>query len=157
MILVILTLSAIMESFMQPALILTTLPPTLIGMLWGLYLTGNSISIFAIMGGVMLIGIVVNNAILILDHFNHLVHVEKMPREDAIIKAAGSRFRPVIMITTAAVLGMLPMAFGTGIGAELRSDVGIASAGGILSSGIISLFTIPIIYSFFIKKQKPPE
>jgi len=155
MVLVVLTLSAIMESFLQPVLILMTLPPTIIGMLWGLYLTGNSISIFAIMGGVMLIGIVVNNAILVLDHYNHLVHEENVPKKQAIIQASGERFRPVIMITIAAVLGMLPMAFGTGIGAEMRSDVGIASAGGILSSGLISLFTIPIIYGFFLKNEKP--
>lgn len=153
-VLVILTLAAIMESFLQPALILMTVPPTLIGILWSLYLTGNSISIFVIMGGVMLIGIVVNNAILILDHFNHLVKEQNIPKSKAIIQAAGDRFRPVIMITLAAVLGMLPMAFGTGIGAELRNDVGIASAGGILSSGIISLFLIPIIYGFFLKREK---
>lgn len=153
-ILVILTLSAIMESFSQPALILMTLPPTVIGMLWGLYLTGNSISFFAIMGGVMLIGIVVNNAILILDHYNHLVQHEHVSEDQAIIQAAGERFRPVIMITIAAVLGMLPLALGTGIGAELRSDVGIASAGGILTSGLISLFTIPIIYSFVLKPKE---
>jgi HAE1 family hydrophobic/amphiphilic exporter-1 len=153
MILVVLTLSAIMESFVQPAIILLTLPPTLIGMLWGLYLTGNSISIFALMGGVMLIGIVVNNAILVLDHYNHLVHHENIAPAKAIIQASGERFRPVIMITIAAVLGMLPMALGTGIGSEMRCDVGAASAGGILSSGLISLFTIPIIYGFFLKKE----
>jgi HAE1 family hydrophobic/amphiphilic exporter-1 len=146
MVLVVLTLSAIMESFIQPALILLTVPLAVIGMLWALFMTGNSISIFVIMGGVMLIGIVVNNAILILDHFNHLVK-EGMPRNKAMIQAAGDRFRPVIMITLAAVLGMLPMAFGQGIGAEMRNDVGVASAGGILSSGLLTLFIIPIIYN----------
>jgi HAE1 family hydrophobic/amphiphilic exporter-1 len=105
------------------------------------------------MGGVMLIGIVVNNAILILDHFNHLVQHEKMPKKEAIIQAAGDRMRPVLMITLAAVLGMLPMAFGQGIGAEVRNDVGAASAGGILSSGIISLFLIPVIYGLFLGKE----
>ncbi len=154
MILVVLTLSAIMESFLQPALILMTVPPMLIGMVWALYLTGNAISIFVIMGGVMLIGIVVNNAILILDHFNHLVQHENMPKRQAIIQASGDRLRPVLMITFAAVLGMLPMAFGQGIGAEVRNDVGAASAGGILSSGIISLFLIPIIYGFFLGKDE---
>lgn len=153
MVLVVLTLAAIMESYVQPALILATLPPTIIGMTWALYLTGYSFSIFVIMGGVMLIGIVVNNAILIVEQCNHLVTVEKMPKHEAIIQAAGQKFRPVAMITLAAVLGMLPMAFGDGIGAELRNDIGVASAGGILSSGILSLFLIPIIYGLFLPKK----
>lgn len=154
MILVILTLSAVMESFIQPALILLTLPPTLIGMLWALYLTGYSISIFVIMGGVMLIGIVVNNAILIIEHFNHLVQDEKVAPRKAIIQAAGERFRPVVMITLAAILGMLPMAFGAGIGSELRCDIGVASAGGILSSALISIFLIPLVGSLFLRKEE---
>jgi HAE1 family hydrophobic/amphiphilic exporter-1 len=142
-----------MESYIQPALILCTIPPALIGMIWSLYLMGYSISVFVIMGGVMLIGIVVNNAILIVEKCNHLVKIEKMTKQDAIIRAAGDQFRPVIMITLAAVLGMLPMAFGSGIGAELRNDIGIASAGGILSSGILSLFLIPIVYSLFLPQK----
>jgi HAE1 family hydrophobic/amphiphilic exporter-1 len=105
------------------------------------------------MGGVMLIGIVVNNAILIVEQCNHLVTVEKMSKHEAIILAAGQKFRPVVMITLAAVLGMLPMAFGAGIGAELRNDIGVASAGGILSSGIFSLFLIPVIYSLFLPRK----
>jgi HAE1 family hydrophobic/amphiphilic exporter-1 len=153
MVLVVLTLAAIMESYIQPALILATLPPTIIGMSWALYLTGYSFSIFVIMGGVMLIGIVVNNAILIVEQCNHLVTVEKMSKHEAIILAAGQKFRPVVMITLAAVLGMLPMAFGAGIGAELRNDIGVASAGGILSSGIFSLFLIPVIYSLFLPRK----
>jgi HAE1 family hydrophobic/amphiphilic exporter-1 len=153
MVLVVLTLAAIMESYIQPALILCTIPPALIGMIWSLYLMGYSISVFVIMGGVMLIGIVVNNAILIVEKCNHLVKIEKMTKQDAIIRAAGDQFRPVIMITLAAVLGMLPMAFGSGIGAELRNDIGIASAGGILSSGILSLFLIPIVYSLFLPQK----
>jgi HAE1 family hydrophobic/amphiphilic exporter-1 len=149
-VLVILTLAAIMESVTQPALILTTVPLSIIGMLWALYVSGNSISIFVIMGGIMLMGIVVNNAILILDHFNHLV-AEGMDKSKAMIKAAGDRFKPIIMITLSAVLGMIPMALTTGIGAELRNDVGAASAGGILSSGILALFVVPILYNLIVK------
>ncbi len=150
-VLVILTLSAILESFKQPALILVTLPLTLIGMFWALYAAGMNVSIFVLMGAVMLIGIVVNNAILIMDQFN--VHVrEGMPRHGAMVSAACERLRPIIMITLAAVLGMLPLAFGRGIGAEMRNAVGVASAGGILVSGVLTLLAIPILYDLFTRR-----
>ena len=151
--LVILTLSAILESFKQPILIILTLPLAIIGMLWALFAAGKSIEMFVIVGAVMLIGIVVNNAILIMDQFN--VHVkEGFPRHKAMVAAACERFRPIVMITLAAVLGMLPIAFGTGIGAELRNSIGIASAGGILVSGILTIFMLPIIYDLFTRRGK---
>ncbi|TWT80092.1 Multidrug resistance protein MdtB [Planctomycetes bacterium CA13] len=152
MILVVLTLSAIMESFRQPALILMTVPLALIGVFWALAIAGESISIFVIMGIVMMIGIVVNNAILIMDQFN--MHVEEgVPRHKAMIEAACERFRPIVMITLAAVLGMLPLALGKGIGAEMRNGVGIASAGGILVSGVLTLLVIPILYDLFTRRK----
>ena len=151
-VLVILTLSAILESFKQPWLILVTLPLGLIGIMWALALAGESISMFVLMGAVMMIGIVVNNAILIMDQFN--VHVtEGIPRHKAMITAACERFRPIVMITLAAVLGMLPLALGRGIGAELRNSVGIASVGGILVSGVLTLILIPILYDMFTRKN----
>jgi len=150
-ILVILTLAAILESFRQPWLILVTLPLALIGVMWALALTGQSISVFVLLGVVMMIGIVVNNAILIMDQFN--VHVaEGISRHKAMITAACERFRPVVMITLAAVLGMLPLALGKGIGAEMRNGVGIASVGGILISGILTLIVIPILYDLFTQR-----
>jgi len=150
-VLVILTLSAILESFKQPWLILVTLPLGLIGIMWALALAGESISMFVLMGAVMMIGIVVNNAILIMDQFN--VHVtEGIPRHKAMITAACERFRPIVMITLAAVLGMLPLALGRGIGAELRNSVGIASVGGILVSGVLTLIIMPILYDLFTRK-----
>jgi HAE1 family hydrophobic/amphiphilic exporter-1 len=151
--LVILTLAAILESFKQPWLILVTLPLALIGVLWALALTGESLSIFVMMGIVMMIGIVVNNAILIMDQFN--VHVkEGIPIHKAMITASCERFRPIVMITLAAVLGMLPLALGRGIGAEMRNAVGIASVGGILISGILTLIVMPILYDLFTRKSK---
>ncbi|HIJ72062.1 MAG TPA: efflux RND transporter permease subunit, partial [Planctomycetes bacterium] len=103
-ILVVLTLAAILESFKQPWLILVTLPLALIGVMWALFLTGESLSMFILMGIVMMIGIVVNNAILIMDQFN--VHVkEGIPIHKAMITACCERFRPIAMITLAAVLG----------------------------------------------------
>ena len=152
-VLVILSLAAIMESFKQPVLILVTLPLALIGMLWALVWTNTNVSIFVIMGGVMLVGIVVNNAILIMDQFN--VHVaEGVPRHKAMVTAACERFRPIIMITVAAVLGMLPLALGRGIGAEMRNGVGIVSVGGILTSGILTLVVLPVLYDLFTRRGK---
>ena len=106
-----------LESFRQPALILVTIPLALIGVIWALAVAGGIFGIFEIMGIVMMVGIVVNNAILIMDQFN--IHVsEGVPPHRAMITAAGERFRPIVMITVAAVLGMLPLALGRGIGAE---------------------------------------
>lgn len=153
LVLVILTLAAVLESYRQPALILITVPLALIGTVWALAVTGGNFSIFVIMGIVMMIGIVVNNAILIMDQVN--VHIQEgTPRHQAMIAAAGERFRPIVMITLAAVLGMLPMAMGRGIGAELRTDVGIASVGGILISGVLTLLVVPILYDLFTRKHK---
>ena len=155
-VLVILTLSAILESFKQPWLILVTLPLGLIGVMWALAIAGESISMFVLMGTVMMIGIVVNNAILIMDQFN--VHVtEGIPIHKAMITAACERFRPIAMITLAAVLGMLPLALSKGIGAELRNGVGVASVGGILVSGILTLIIIPVLYDLFTRKSKSKE
>ena len=99
----------------------------------------------------MMIGIVVNNAILIMDQVN--VHIaEGVPSHQAMVSAACERFRPIVMITFAAVLGMLPLALGSGIGAELRNGVGIASAGGILISGVLTLIVMPILYDLFTKR-----
>jgi len=150
-ILVILTLSAIMESFKQPVVILVTVPLALIGIFYGLALGGKTIEIFALMGGVMLMGIVVNNAILIMDRFNILVQ-GSLPRHQAIIQAACDRFRPIVMITLAAVLGMLPMAIGRGIGAEMRNACGLASVGGVLASGIFTMYVVPVIYNLFTRR-----
>ena len=152
-VLVILTLAAILESFKQPWLILVTLPLALIGVFWALAIAGESISMFVLMSIVMMIGIVVNNAILIMDQFN--IHVkEGIPRHKAMVAAASERFRPIVMITIAAVLGMLPLALGQGIGAEMRNGVGIAAVGGIAVSGVLTLVVMPILYDLFTRKDK---
>ncbi|MGD9160113.1 MAG: efflux RND transporter permease subunit [Desulfobacteraceae bacterium] len=152
LVLVFLTLAAIMESFKQPFIILVTVPLSLIGIFYGLFIAGKSIEMFALMGGVMLIGIVVNNAILIMDRLNVLVN-EGMSRHSAMIQAACDRFRPIVMITFAAVLGMLPLAVGQGIGAEMRQACGAASVGGILVSGILTMYVLPVIYNMFTRKK----
>jgi HAE1 family hydrophobic/amphiphilic exporter-1 len=102
----------------------------------------------------MLIGIVVNNAILIMDRFNVLVDEVGVPRHQAMVRAACDRFRPIVMITLAAVLGMMPMAIGRGIGAELRNACGMASMGGILVSGFLTMFVVPVMYNLFTRRSK---
>ncbi len=149
--LVYLMLAALLESFRQPWLILLTVPLALIGVMWALYLTGFSISLFVLMALIMMTGIVVNNAILITDQRNVLVAQGVSPHQ-AMIEAAVDEFRPIVMITLAAIFGMWPLAVGKGIGAELRNDVGIASVGGILISGILTLLAMPILYDLFTRR-----
>jgi HAE1 family hydrophobic/amphiphilic exporter-1 len=158
--LVYLMLSALLESFGKPWLILVTVPLALIGVMWALYITGYSLSMFVLMSLIMMTGIVVNNAILITDQANVFVAAGK-PRHKAMIDATVDEFRPIIMITLAAILGMWPLAVGKGIGAELRNDVGIASVGGILISGILTVIAMPILYDLFTRRGrnncKPPS
>lgn len=152
--LVFLSLAAIIESYRRTFLVLVTLPLALIGTFWALALAGESLDLFAIMAIVMMTGIVVNNAILIIDQFNVLVH-QGTPRHQAMIQAACDRFRPIVMITLAAVLGMLPLALGRGIGAELRVSVGVATVGGILISGVLTLIVLPILYDLATRRRAP--
>ena len=153
MILLVLTLAAILESYKQPLIILLTLPLMIPGMFWGLFLTGHSISIFVSMSAVMMIGIVVNNGILIIEDYNFLMR-KRMPKGFAMIKSSANQLRPIIMITLAAVLGMLPLAIGRGIGSELRNDIGVASVGGILVSGLLTIIVIPLAFNLIIKTKK---
>ncbi|MDD5090882.1 MAG: efflux RND transporter permease subunit [Candidatus Wallbacteria bacterium] len=146
-----LLLAAILESFVQPILIMITLPLGLIGVILALFFAGQSFSIFVLMAIVMMIGIVVNDAILIMEQFN--VHVkEGIPMHKAMICATCEQFRPVAMITLAAVLGMWPVAFGRGLGAEIRNGVGIASLGGILVSGILTLLVLPLLFNLITRR-----
>ncbi|HOX27768.1 MAG TPA: efflux RND transporter permease subunit [bacterium] len=155
-ILIILILAAILESFKQPFLILLTIPLAMIGVVWGLFFAHMSFSIFVTMGIVMMTGIVVSNAILIRDQFN--VNQKKgMPRQRAMVEAGKESFRPVVMITLAAIIGMAPLAFSKEIGSEFRNDIGIALIGGILVSGILSQLVIPILYNLFSKTDKPED
>jgi HAE1 family hydrophobic/amphiphilic exporter-1 len=152
--LVYLCMAAILESFRQPFLVLATVPLALIGTFWALGFAGESLSVFAVMGIVIMIGIVVNNAILIVDRLNIIRQSTETTCRDAMIQAACDRFRAQLMITLAAVMGMLPMALSRGLGAELRNGVGIASAGGILVSALLTLFVVPCLYLLFHCREK---
>ncbi len=145
-----LVLAAILESWLRPLIILITIPLALIGVLWALVLGGEAINMFVLLGFVMLIGIVVNNAILIMDLVNERLKAGDSRRQ-AMLYAASERFRPVLMITLAAILGMLPLALGRGLGSEIRSSIGVASIGGIAVSAALTLIVLPLLFNFFTR------
>lgn len=147
-------LAAILESLSQPILVLGTFPLALIGVIWGMIISGMALNIISMMAVVMLLGIVVNNAILILDYFNEL-RKEGMTITDALIEAAPAKLRPILMSTIAIILGMLPMAMGLGdAGREMRQPMGVVAIGGLVVSTVLTLVVIPAIYNLFSKKNK---
>lgn len=149
-------IAGILESYKQSILIMSTLPLALIGVLWSLFLTGESMNIMSMMAGVMLIGIVVNNAILILDYANQLRRHGQSTLE-AIVDACPTKLKAVVMATLASIFGMLPLALGLGSGAEMRQGMGIVSIGGLLVSSLLTLLVIPALYMTFVydhKKEK---
>ncbi len=137
-----LLLCAILESWLLPFLVLLTVPLAVVGMIWGLLLAGVNMNIFVMLAGVMLVGLVVNNAILMIDRAKQLMG-EGLSARDAMERGAVERFRPIVMTSLAAALGMLPMALGKGLGSEFRAGMGIASLGGLLVSAFFSLYLVP--------------
>lgn len=140
-------LAAILESLTQPLLILGTIPFALIGVFAGLYVTGIPINIISMMAIVMLIGIVVNNAILLLDYTNILVRQKGFSVHDALVEACPTKLKPILMSSLAIILGMLPMALGIGAaGREFRQPMGVVSIGGLVVSTLLALVVIPVLY-----------
>jgi len=140
-------LSAILESFWQPVMIMITVMLGLLGVILALYMTNTAFGITSLMAIIMLIGIVVNNAILILDYTNQLRREQGYTPKDALMEAAPTKLKPQIMASIAIILGMLPLALGIGdAGREMRMPLGIVAIGGLIVSTILTLFVIPAIY-----------
>lgn len=148
-------LAAILESFLQPFFILLTIPLALIGVFASLFHTNISFGITSLMALIMLIGIVVNNAILMLDYTNQLVRDEGKPVKEALVQACPTKLKPILMSSIAIILGMLPMALGIGdAGKEMRIPLGVVSIGGLVVSTFLTLFVIPAFYYVTSRKSK---
>jgi len=148
-------LAAILESFVQPLLILATVPLGLVGVFFIQFLTGLTMNLFSMMAIIMLIGIVVNNAILIMDYANQLIREAGKTVHDALVEACPTKLRPILMSNIAIILGMLPMAMGIGAaGKEFRQSMGVVSIGGLVMSTVLTLFVIPTLYYITTKTKK---
>jgi multidrug efflux pump len=146
-------LGILYESLIHPLTILSTLPPAGVGAILALLLTGTSLTIIALIGIILLIGIVKKNAIMMIDFALQAEREQGLPPVEAIYQACLLRFRPIMMTTMAALFGGMPLAIGMGVGSELRKPLGIAIVGGLIVSQMLTLFTTPVVYLFFDRLQ----
>ena len=146
-------LGILYESFIHPITILSTIPSAGIGAILAIKIAGTDLNMIALIGVILLIGIVKKNAILMIDFAVQLEREENLTPLDAIYKACLLRFRPILMTTMAALFGALPLALGTGVGSELRRPLGITIIGGLIVSQMLTLFTTPIVYIYMDRLQ----
>ncbi len=148
--LVYLVMASQFESFIYPLIIMFTVPLALSGAVYGLYLGGMNISVIAVIGGIMLAGIVVNNGIVLVDRINQLRRLG-LPLNDAVQRAGQERLRPILMTTSTTVLGLLPMSLGLGEGAELRAPLAVTVISGLLLATALTLLVVPVIYTLLTR------
>ena len=146
-IMVYLILAAQFESFIDPLAIMFSLPLSIVGMAGMLHLTGDTINIMSLIGLIMLMGLVTKNAILFID-FTRTLRSRGMNREEALIAAGRIRLRPIMMTTLAMIFGMLPLALAIGAGAEMRAPMARAVIGGLITSTILTLLVVPVVYTW---------
>jgi HAE1 family hydrophobic/amphiphilic exporter-1 len=151
--LVYLVMASQFESLLHPLVIMSTIPLGMVGSAIALMLTGSTVSVVVLIGLIMLAGIVVNNAIVLIDYVNQLRRNDGLAKMDALLEAGKLRFRPILMTTSTTVLALLPMALGLGEGAEIRAPMAITVIGGLLVSTILTLVLIPVVYSILDRSQ----
>jgi HAE1 family hydrophobic/amphiphilic exporter-1 len=152
--LVYLVMASQFESLIHPFVILFTIPLALVGAVLALFVTGTTVNIVALIGVIMLAGIVVNNAIVLVDLINQL-RAQGSERLDAIVEAGTARLRPILMTSLTTALGLLPMAMGFGEGSEVRTPMAITVIGGLIVSTLLTLVVIPVVYSLLDRKRWP--
>lgn len=147
-VLVYMLMAALFESFLNPFIIMLSLPMALVGAVAALVLTGKTMSIIAMIGIIMLVGLVTKNAILLVDYTNTL-RARGARRNEALLEAGPTRLRPILMTTVSMILGMMPIAIGFGEASEMRAPMGVCVIGGLLVSTLLTLVIIPVMYSLF--------
>lgn len=150
--LVYLVMASQFESLLHPFVILFSIPLAVVGVALALWITATSLSVIVFVGLIMLAGIVVNNAIVLVDMINRL-RQRGMERMSAIKEAARLRLRPIMMTTLTTVLGLLPMAMGLGEGSEMRTPMAITVIGGLLTSTLLTLLVVPVMYSLLDQRK----
>ncbi|NMB41410.1 MAG: efflux RND transporter permease subunit, partial [Firmicutes bacterium] len=147
-VLVYMVLAAQFESLLHPFVIMFSLPVAIIGVIVALAVTGNTLNVVSFIGIIMLAGIVVNNAIVMVDYINQL-RQRGLKRDEAILTAGPIRLRPILMTALTTILAMVPLAVGIGEGAELQSSLAVAVIGGLATSTFLTLYFVPVVYSLF--------
>ena len=143
-------------SFLQPIAIMASLPLALIGVMLALLITGSTLNVFSMIGLVMLMGLVTKNAILLVDFANH-ARKAGATVADALLEAGLIRMRPIIMTTAAMIFGMLPMAIALNDGGEIQAPMGRAIIGGVITSTLLTLVVVPVLYSYLVREKKPAK
>jgi HAE1 family hydrophobic/amphiphilic exporter-1 len=155
-----LILAAQFESFVDPLSIMLSLPLSIVGMAGMLFLTKDTVNVMSLIGLIMLMGLVTKNAILLVD-FAKVLMSRGLDRREALIKAGRTRLRPILMTTMAMIFGMLPLALGIGAGAEMRAPMARAVVGGLITSTLLTLLVVPVVYTILddivgrFRRKKP--